>query len=436
MDYFADLHIHSKYSRACSQTLDIANLEKYAKVKGINLLGTGDFTHPKWIQEIKANLSEHETGIYRTKTGFPFVLQTEISLMYSQDGKGRKVHLVVLAPDLAVVEQITEYLKSKGRVDYDGRPIFGISCPEFVERMKQISNDIEIIPGHVWTPYFGLFGSKSGFDSVRECFQEQAKHIHALETGLSSDPSMNWMLSSLDKYTLLSNSDLHSYWPWRLGRECNHIELKELTYNNLINAIRTKKGFIDTIEFWPDEGKYHYDGHRACGILFSPDESKKHNNICPVCKKPLTIGVMNRVRELADRELGEKPGDAVPYRNLIPLSELIAKKLGTAVSTKKVWEEYYKIMKPYKSEYDVLLNAEKEQLEKLTHPKIAEIIVMNRGSGIKWRPGYDGVYGEPIIEPIINLANEQTEPKQKKQLKERTNFIEQKSLSDYQHNPS
>jgi len=425
--YLADLHIHSKYSRACSQTLDIKNLEKYAKVKGINLLGTGDFTHPKWIEEIKQNLKEKKQGIYCTQTGFPFILQSEISLIYTQDNKGRKVHLILLAPDLDAVDQITEYLKTKGRIDYDGRPIFGIPCPEFVESIKKISDDIEIIPAHVWTPWFGLFGSKSGFDSVKECFKDQAKHIYALETGLSSDPEMNWQLSALDKYTLVSNSDLHSYWPWRLGRECNHFELKELTYKNLIKAIRTKNGFIETIEFWPHEGKYHYDGHRACNVCFDPSESAKYNNICPVCKRPLTIGVLSRVKELADREHGEKPKDAIPFKNLIPLSELIAKKLGTSVATKKVWDEYYKILKHFKSEYDILLNATKEQLLELTHPKIAEIIIKNRKTGIQWKPGYDGVYGEPIIESID--GKEKSGPKEEK--REVKPMIRQKSLSDF-----
>jgi uncharacterized protein (TIGR00375 family) len=425
--YLADLHIHSKYSRACSTSLEIQNLEKYAEIKGINLLGTGDFTHPIWIEEIKANLAEAEPGIYRTKTGFPFVLQTEVSLMYSQGGRGRKVHLVLLAPNLDSVQQITEYLKSKGRVDYDGRPIFGIPAPEFVEKVKQISDEIEVIPAHVWTPWFGLFGSKSGFDSVKECFQDQAKHIFALETGLSSDPEMNWMLSSLDKYTLISNSDLHSYWPWRLGRECNQIELKELTYKNLIQAIRTKKGFVQTFEFWPDEGKYHYDGHRACGICFGPEESMQHKKICPVCKKELTIGVMHRVQELADRKIGEKPENAVPFKHLIPLSELIAKKFNTTVATKKVWEEYNKILKPFKSEYDVLLNSTKEQLEELTHPKIAGIIVANRGKEIKWKPGHDGVYGEPIIEAINSSKKE--EKTKTPQISEKK--VAQRSLGDF-----
>ena len=218
MKIIADIHIHSRFSRATSKQLNIQNLEKYAKIKGVELLGTGDFTHPEWIKELKQELKEDGSGILKTKTGFPFILQTEISLIYTQDGSGRRVHLIVLASNFEVVEKITEYLKTHGRVDYDGRPIFKIPCDEFVRELKKISEEIEVIPAHIWTPWFSLFGSKSGFDSVEECFKEQSKHIFALETGLSSDPAMNWRLSALDKYTLVSNSDLHSFWPWRIGR--------------------------------------------------------------------------------------------------------------------------------------------------------------------------------------------------------------------------
>src|SRR3989338_3923876 len=253
MKIIADLHIHSRFSRATSKDLDIINLEKYARIKGLNLLGTGDFTHPQWLKELKNSLVEDETGILKTKTGFNFILQGEISLIYTQDGKGRRVHNVLLAKNFEVVEQINEALLKKGRLDYDGRPIFNLSCIEFTEMMKNIDNDIEIIPAHVWTPWFSLFGSMSGFDSVEECFKEQAKHIHALETGLSSDPAMNWRLSQLDNFTLVSNSDLHSFWPWRIGRECNIFDIKP-AYEHLIMALKTKNGFIGTIEVDPSYG--------------------------------------------------------------------------------------------------------------------------------------------------------------------------------------
>ena len=256
MRVIADLHLHGRFSRATSTKLDIPNLEKYARLKGVNLLGTGDFTHPEWQKELKSTLVHEQNGIYQTSTGFSFLLSTEISLIYTQGGKGRRIHNIVFAPSMDVVMQITEALGKRGRLDYDGRPIFKIPCPEFVELLRGISTDIEVIPAHAWTPWFSLFGSMSGFDSLQECFQDQTKHIHAVETGLSSDPPMNWRLSQLDKLQLVSFSDAHSFWPWRLGREATLFDLKELSYANLIDAIRTGKGLTETIEFFPEEGKY------------------------------------------------------------------------------------------------------------------------------------------------------------------------------------
>jgi len=397
MRIIADLHIHSKYSRATSNQLNIGNLEKYARLKGLSLLGTGDFTHPIWVKELKSELSEDGTGILKTKSGFNFILQTEISLMYKQGEKGRKIHNVVLAKNFDVVEQITDQLKKFGRVDYDGRPIFGIKCPEFVEMMKEIDKDIEIIPAHIWTPWFGLFGSKSGFDSVEQCFKEQTKHIHALETGLSSDPAMNWRLSMLDKYTLVSNSDLHSFWPWRIGRECNIFDLKELSYNSLLNAIRTKQGLVETIEVDPSYGKYHFDGHRNCNVCMSPNESLKNKDICSVCGRKLTIGVLHRVEELADRPVGFIPKDAVPFKSLIPLSEILSKLLSSGIATQKIWKEYNNLVNESRSEMDVLINLSFDELKKITNEKIAEAIINIRNGKIKIHPGFDGEYGYPLF---------------------------------------
>ncbi|MBU1204766.1 MAG: endonuclease Q family protein [Nanoarchaeota archaeon] len=397
MRIIADLHIHSKHSRATSKQLNIQNLEKYARIKGLNLLGTGDFTHPIWIKELKSELIEDGTGILKTKTGFNFILQTEISLMYTQDGKGRKIHNVILAKNFDIVEQITEQLKKIGRVDYDGRPIFGIKCPEFVEMMKEIDKDIEIIPAHVWTPWFSLFGSNSGFDSVEQCFKDQTKHIHALETGLSSDPAMNWRLSMLDKYTLVSNSDLHSFWPWRIGRECNIFDLKELSYDLLLNAIRTKQGLVETIEVDPSYGKYHFDGHRNCNVCMSPNESLKNKDICPVCGRKLTIGVLHRVEELADRPAGFKPKDAVPFKKLIPLSEILSKLLNSGVASQKIWKAYYNLVNESRPEIDILLNLSLDELKKITNEKIAEAIINIRNGKIKIQPGFDGEYGYPLF---------------------------------------
>ncbi|MBW2991290.1 endonuclease Q family protein [Candidatus Woesearchaeota archaeon] len=396
MRIISDLHLHSRYSRACSAQLNIQNLEKWAKTKGLGLLGTSDFCHPEWIKELKKELKEDGSGILKTESGFPFVLQNEISLIYTHKYKGRRIHLVVLAPSFEIVDKITKYLLSKGRVDYDGRPMFNIPCPEFVEEMMKISRDIEIIPAHIWTPWFSLFGSKSGFDSVEECFGEQAKHIHALETGLSSDPEMNWRLSKLDNYNLVSFSDSHSFWPWRIGRESTVFEFKELTYANLIKALRTGEGLVETIEVDPNYGKYHFDGHRNCNVSFSPEESKKHNGICPVCKRPLTIGVLNRVDELADRKQG-KPKDAKPFKRIIPLHEILSLVLKSSMATKKVWAKYYEILKAGKNEFDILLNVSKEELLKVADKEIVDIIMLNRQGKLEIKPGFDGEYGVPLL---------------------------------------
>ena len=362
MNFITDLHIHSKYSRATSKDLTLENLEKYARIKGLDVLGTGDFTHPTWFKELKEKLTEDGTGILKSKTGFNFLLQTEISLIYKQDGKGRRIHHPILAPSLAVVRQINEFLSKKGRLDYDGRPIFGFSSIELVEGMISISKDIEIIPAHAYTPWFSVFGSMSGFNSLEECFKEKTNHIHAIETGISSDPAMNWRLSKLDNITLISNSDCHSFWPWRIGREANVFELKDLTYQNIINAIRTRKGFVETIEVDPAYGKYHFDGHRACNVVMPPKEAVKRNNLCPKCNSTLTIGVAHRIEELADRPEGFTPKNAIPFKSLIPLSEILSKVIGTAVFTKKVWIEYNKLIGAFGSEFNILLNASFEDI--------------------------------------------------------------------------
>ncbi|MBI2657466.1 DNA helicase UvrD [Candidatus Woesearchaeota archaeon] len=397
MKIIADLQIHSRFSRATSNALNLSNLEKYARLKGLNLLGTGDFTHPKWLAELKAELKEDGSGILASKSGFHFVLQGEISNIYTQDGKGRRVHTLLLARNFEVVEQINAALLKKGRLDYDGRPIFGFSCIELAEMMKEIDDDIEIIPAHAWTPWYGIFGSMSGFDSVEECFKEQSKHIHAIETGLSSDPAMNWRLSKLDKYTLLSSSDAHSFWPWRIGREANVFDIG-WSYDGLLSAIRKRKGFTETIEMWPHEGKYHYTGHRSCNVCLSPKESLKLSNICPKCRSPLTVGVAQRVEMLADREEGFVPTNAVPFRNIISLSEVIAGTTGNAVSSRKVWGEYYKLVNEFGNEFNVLLEAEENNLKKITTEKIAENIIRNRNQKIPFKPGYDGVYGVPVFD--------------------------------------
>ncbi len=400
MQVIADLHIHSRFSRATSHDLTIDNLEKWARVKGLNLLGTGDFSHPLWFKELKQKLKDDGSGILKTESGFSFILSNEISLMYSQDGKGRRIHLVLLAPSFEVVDKITGYLASKGRLDYDGRPIFNISCDEFAEQMMIISPEIEIIPAHAWTPWFGVFGSATGFDSIEEAFKDKANYIHAFETGMSSDPEMNWRLSRLDKYAIVSFSDAHSFWPWRIGREATVFELKEnFSYCDIIEAIRNKK-ILFTIETSPSYGKYHYDGHRFCHFSCSPQESEKRRNTCPICNKPLTIGVLNRIEHLADkdRKEGFKSKEAKPFKILLPLHEIIGAVLGVSMGAKKVWNEYNNLINAFGNELNILLNISENKLREMTTPEITKAIMKNREGKIKVKPGYDGEYGQAIIE--------------------------------------
>ncbi len=395
MKIIADLHVHSRFSRATSKEINIGNLEKYAKLKGLNLLGTGDITHPLWLKELKKELTEDGSGILKSNSGFNFILQGEIANIYTQDGKGRRIHNVILTKNFDIAEQIQEALKKKGRIDYDGRPIFGFSCIELIEMLKNIDEKIEIIPAHIWTPWFGLFGSNSGFDSMKECFKEQLNEIHAIETGLSSDPAMNWRLSQLDKFSIVSFSDLHSHWPWRIGREATVFDC-ELSYNEIISSLQNKKIEM-TIEVDPNYGKYHLDGHRACNVCMEPKDSIKNKNICPKCKRNLTIGVLHRVEELADREEGFKPKDAAPFKSLIPLSEILSALLGSGIASRKTWQEYHNLVNNFNSEFNVLLEAKKEELIKVTDEKIADAIIKIREGKINIKPGYDGVYGQPVF---------------------------------------
>jgi uncharacterized protein (TIGR00375 family) len=404
MKVIADLHMHGKYSRATSIHLTIPNLTKFARIKGLSLMGTGDFTHPLWLEELKKGLTEDGTGILKDKDGFGFILSGEISSIYSQGGKVRRVHNIVLARSFEVAEQINEALtKRKVNLRSDGRPICGIPCPELVEIILGADKEAEVIPAHAWTPWFSVFGSESGFDDIQDCYKDQTRHIHALETGLSSDPAMNWRLSSLDKYTLLSNSDSHSFWPWRIGREANVFELNSLTYKDLLSAIREKdpRRFLHTVETSPSYGKYHFDGHRACQVSLSPEEARKLGNVCPVCKRPLTIGVLHRVEELADRPEGYVPKHAIPFKSLIPLTEIIGGQMGIdQLYSKKVWAVYNSLIKAFGSEFAVLLEADLQGLSKVVDQKLAKAIVDVRGGKVEIRPGYDGVYGYPIFEGV------------------------------------
>jgi len=391
--FIADLHIHSRFSRACSSNLNFENLVKWAKIKGLNLLGTGDFTHPLWLKEIKEKLVG-KNGFYYYDD-FPFIITGEISLIYTQE-RGRRIHLVVLVPNLEIADKINAYLDTKGRRDYDGRPIFSISGEEFVREMMSISSEIEIIPAHIWTPWFGLFGSMSGFDSLKECFKEQIGNIHAIETGMSSDPEMNWRIKELEDKAIISFSDSHSFWPFRLGREAT-IFRKTDSYSDLIEQIRTKT-FIATIETEPAYGKYHYDGHRNCNFSCSPEETKKLNGICPICKRPLTIGVDNRVEQLASYPKGFKLNNAKSFYRVLPLQEVLALALGSSIESKSVWNVYNSLINHFGNEFEILLNTPREEfIRKNIDEKIIELVIRNRNEKIKVKPGFDGEYGKAML---------------------------------------
>jgi uncharacterized protein (TIGR00375 family) len=392
--FFADLHIHSRFSRACSKDLNLETLEKWAKTKGIDLLGTGDFTHPIWLEELRENLKDKD-GIFYNKNQFKFLLTGEISLMYTQ-GRGRKVHLVLIAPSFEVVDRINAWIdERKMRRDYDGRPIFKISCEDFTAKMREISQDIEIIPAHIWTPHFGVLGSKSGFDSLQEAFGSQIDFIHAIETGISSTPDMNFRINELRGRAVVSFSDSHSYWPFRLGREST-IFSSINSYSEIIKQIRENK-IIGTVETNPAYGKYHYDGHRNCSFSSSSQETKKLNGICPICKKPLLLGVEDRVEKLADFKENKSKINKIVFE-VLPLHEVIAAALDCPIASKKTWEQYDKLIERFGNEFEILINADINDVKKLTSEKVGEYVLKNRKAQIQVLPGYDGLYGIPIFD--------------------------------------
>ncbi|MFA6889254.1 MAG: endonuclease Q family protein, partial [Candidatus Woesearchaeota archaeon] len=339
--------------------------------------------------------TDKDSGMFQTASGFKFVLQTEISLIYTQE-KGRRVHNVVIAPSFQAVDEITTALLKRGRIDYDGRPIFKIPCPEFVEMMKSIDERIQVIPAHAWTPWFGVFGANGGFESLKECFQDQMKNIHAIETGISSDPSMNWRIKELDNINLVSFSDIHSFWPWRLGREATVFDIGP-TFNALAKALETGSGLKETIEVNPNLGKYHMTGHRACNVCLKPNEAKKINNLCPECGKKLTVGVDQRIEELANRPLGYKPENAKPFKSLIPLSELLSVFNQKGVASKGIWGQYNNLVTGNCSEFDVLLTMPLSEIAEKTSKEFAAIVEKNRNGMITVKGGYDGVYGVPSL---------------------------------------
>jgi len=404
MIFNTDLHLHSKYSRATSQLMDLENIAAGAKSKGLNLLGTGDFTHPEWFKELKNKLQYFTDGIYLYNNIY-WILTCEVSLIYPQDGKSRRVHHILHAPSIEVVEQINSSLYRYGNLSVDGRPTFTkLTSPELIDLMNSIDKDIFIIPSHAWTTWYGVFGANTGFNSLEECFKDQVGKIFAIETGLSSDPPMNWRISALDRVALVSNSDSHSPLPSRLGREFNVFEISKPSYRVIFDAIknRDKSKFLYTVEVPPEYGKYHYTGHRDCKVSLNPNDSMKINNICPVCGKKLTIGVLQRVEELADRPEGYILSNAIPYKMALPLFEIISYLRGSeSLYSKKIGEEELNYIKNAGSEISILIDIKRPLLDQIVGSEIASLIEDFREKRVKFEAGYDGVYGKPILDPGI-----------------------------------
>jgi len=444
MNYITDLHLHSKYSRAVSQQMVLPVMSQWGKKKGLNVLPTGDWTHPLWFRHILDTLEEKKEGLYQIKnqkskikdTQEPFfLLSTEISSIYSQGGKTRRIHNLILSPSIETVEKINKEMINRGyNLNSDGRPIIGLSSRNLLEMVLSIDKTALLIPCHVWTPWFSLYGSMSGFDSIEECFGDYSKFIFGVETGLSSDPEMNWRIKELEKRTILSSSDAHSM--AKMGREATVFELEDLTFKNIRRAIIGPSLKPDpqslpdriayTIEFYPEEGKYHYTGHRNCKIIQSPDETKKNGTICPVCGRSLTVGVMHRVEQLAGHgpdeaeKLDEKgvkwiydpSGNHPPFVKLVPLLEIIAESMSFTVLSQKVKDKFDQLCLSLGSEMNILFKASIKDIEKVAGEKIAEGIKKVRQGDIVINPGYDGEYG------VVKIWNDQNLEKEKIQLRE------------------
>ena len=404
MKMIADLHIHSRFSMATSKEGTPENLDFWARKKGISLIGTGDFTHPVWREELKERLVSEGNGLYRLRDAsvkeesrkFPgegtrFVVSGEISSIYKKNGKTRKVHNVILLPSLEAADAMAQRLEKIGNIHSDGRPILGLDSHDLLEMMLDVCPEGILIPAHIWTPHFSVLGAKSGFDSVEECFEELTPYVHALETGLSSDPAMNWRISKLDRYQLVSNSDAHS--PSKLGREANLLDI-DCSYEGLYRAIQTGEGLEGTVEFFPEEGKYHFDGHRKCGVSLSPVEAERLGGICPVCGKKLTMGVDHRVEQLADRAEGFVKKDGKKYESLVPLPEVISACMGYSTASKKVQGCFEQMIQTLGTEFDILRNVPSEDIKSCAGERIAEGIENVRTGNVKRIPGYDGEYGK------------------------------------------
>lgn len=407
MEFITEMHMHSKYARACSEQLTLENMASAAQEKGIQIIATGDFTHPEWFKEIKGKLVEDKPGLFKVKgsgAATRFLLATEICVSFSKNknlkgnlsvfdktGEVKRFHNCVMAPSIEVVEQINAAVSRFGNLSYDGRPTLNMSAAALVELLRSIDKRIEVFPAHAYTPWFGVLGSFSGFDSIKEAYEDQEMHIHALETGLSSDPAMSWRISELDKYALVSGSDAHSL-P-KIGREATIFSMdeKDLSYAAIVGAIKDKK-LKSTIEFYPEEGKYHYDGHRNCKLSLSPEQAEKYNGICPICGKRLTLGVLHRVEDLADREPGYVPKNAAPFIHAIPLQEIIAFISKKSTYSVYVKTAYAKLIGKFGTEMNVLLKADIASIEEVDK-SIAKAIENVREEKVRIKPGYDGVFG-------------------------------------------
>jgi uncharacterized protein (TIGR00375 family) len=403
LERILDLHIHSKYSRACSRELELPKIALVCEKKGIDIVATGDFTHPAWFSHIKDSLVEENQGIYKLKNEVSltrFILSTEIACIYKDKEKCRRLHLVILAPNILAVEKFNQALIDRGvNIKSDGRPIMGISAKEILKMLLAIDKNFMLIPAHAWTPWFAVFGSKSGYNSLEECFEELTPHIRVIETGLSSDPPMNHMLSQLDNITLVSNSDAHSL--DKLGREANVLAFdaeKDVTYAEIKRIIESgdKKKFLYTIEFFPEEGKYHFDGHKDCGVCYSPAETMKVKGICPKCGKKLVVGVLNRVWELADRKVKNISSDKfIPHRHIVPLREIIATVFGVGTGSKRVAREYDSLIKELGNEFFILLACDIKKITEVSIDKNISVAIDNMRRGqVQISPGYDGEFGK------------------------------------------
>ncbi len=428
MELIVDLHIHSHFSRATSPDCTLEGLYRWGKIKGINIIGTGDFTHPLWLAELKEKLEPAEPGLFRLREDIArtidpsipesvrnnvirFILTVEISTIYSKTGKVRKLHNLVIAPSFETAQSLNSQLDRIGNLKADGRPILGMDSKRLLQMTLETDRRALFIPAHIWTPWFAMFGSKSGFDSITEAFEELAPEVKAIETGLSSDPFMNWRLRELQNVAIISNSDAHS--PQKLGREATIIRFdktkEQLSYDLIMDAIRKNdERLVGTIEFFPQEGKYHYDGHRLCNVKFTPQVTKQHKGICPVCHKPLTVGVDYRVSEIADFPEDYKPSDHKVVEYIIPLTEIIAEMIGVKSGSKKVWADYERMIATLGSEFDILRKMPVSDIAQNGFSNLAKVIDRMRKGDVIIDPGYDGVYG------VIKLFGDEME--RKKQL--------------------